>query len=150
MPRKMKERQKITRVQLDIKGDDEPILIGIVSSDPDYRISLGINKKIAISLRNHQPLEIEDPDGNNLIFSHFVDMTGAPDIVFSLVSNRSGKKFLLRKLRNIDYLFHIHDSEKSIDRLSLITQLRDIEGVTAVFDIDLKNVKDKNADYLLY
>jgi len=146
----MKERQKITRVQLDIKGDDEPILIGIVSSDPDYRISLGINKKIAISLRNHQPLEIEDPDGNNLIFSHFVDMTGAPDIVFSLVSNRSGKKFLLRKLRNIDYLFHIHDSEKSIDRLSLITQLRDIEGVTAVFDIDLKNVKDKNADYLLY
>lgn len=150
MPQKMKDRQKITRLQLDIKGDDESILIGIVSSDPDYRISLGINKKLSVSMRNQQPLEIEDPDGNNLVFSRFSDLTGAPEIVFSLVSNRSGKKFLLKKLRNIDYLFHVHDSEKSLDRSALITQLREIEGVTAVFDIDLQSVKDKNADHLLY
>lgn len=150
MPQKMKDRQKITRLQLDIKGDDESILIGIVSSDPDYRISLGINKILSISMRNQQPLEIQDPDGNNLVFSRFSDLTGAPDIVFSLVSNRSGNKFLLKRLRNIDYLFHVHDSEKSLDRSALITQLREIEGVTAVFDIDLQSVKDKNADYLLY
>jgi len=146
----MSNRQKVTRVQLDLTGDNDSVLIGIVSSDADYRISLGINKKMGISLRHHNPLEIEDSDGNNIIFSRFSDITGAPEIVFSLVSNRSGKKFLLKKLHNIDYLLYIHDSVKTPDRSSLVSRLREIEGVTAVFDIDLKAVKDRNTEYLFY
>lgn len=146
----MKNRQKVTRVQLNLDNEDSSVLIGIVSSDPDYRLSLAINKKLGISLKNSEPLEIGEPGGISTIFSRFSDISGAPEIVFSLISNRSGKKFFLKKLRNIDYLLYIHDSEKSVGSSRMISELREIEEITAVFDIDLKSIKEKNVDYLLY
>lgn len=146
----MKNRQKVTRVQLNLGGEDNSILIGIVSSDPDYRLSLTINKKLGISLKNSDPLEIGENEGKRAVFSRFADISGAPDIVFSLVSNRSGKMFFLKRFRNIDYLFYIHDSGKSVDSGTIISELREMEEITAVFDIDLKSVREKNVDYLLY
>ena len=54
----MKNTQKITRLQLNAVPKEEDILFGIVSSDPDYKLSLSINKKFRISLKNISPLKI--------------------------------------------------------------------------------------------
>lgn len=48
----MRNNQKITRVQLNIDQNEEVILIGIVSADPDYKLSLALNRKFGISLKN--------------------------------------------------------------------------------------------------
>lgn len=146
----MKSIQKITRVQLKINQADEFTILGLVSAEPDYKLSLTINKKFRISLKNISPVKIIDDPGSELAFSRFSDISGSPGLVFTLVSNRSGKHFLLRKLKNVDYIFQVHDPESENNIDTLIAGLREIEAVNAVFNIDLNTFKDKNLQYLTH
>jgi len=144
----MKRPNKITRVQLNISDEDEFIILGIVSTDPDYKLSLTLNKKLRLSLKTISPVVFTDESGAELIFSRFSDSAGVPDVIINLVSNRSGKKFLLRKLKNIDFILQLYDPGKSYNLENLILLLREIESVTGVFHLDLKSLKDKNLKYL--
>jgi hypothetical protein len=89
-------------------------------------------------------LEIEDNEGKNLIFSKFSDSTAAPDSVFHLVSNRSGNNYFLRNLKNIDYILVLYDPGKNHNTEQITAKLREIEAITAVFNIDRKVLKNKN------
>ncbi len=146
----MKNQQKIKRVHLSLNEKDESILIGIVSADPDYKLSLNLNKKLGILLKSNSPVEPEHLTGSELLFSRFTDLTRAPDVVISLISNRSGRNFLLKNLKNIDYLLHVYDPENSWNKDQLIKSLRAINTITAVFSINIKSVKDKNLRYLMH
>jgi hypothetical protein len=145
----MKNLQKITRVHLPVSDQDLPVVIGLVSPDPDYKLSLKLNTKLNISLKNSDPVSIHDEKGKTYFFSKFSDSTSVPDSFFQLISNRSGKNFLLKKLINIDYLFLIHDPLKTISREQIILEIRVIESITGVFNIDPKTLKDKNLKYLV-
>lgn len=125
-------------------------MVGLVSSEPDYKLSLILNKKFRISLKNISPITISDADGNELIFSRFSDANGTPDVIFNLISNRSGKNFLLKKLKNIDYIFQVPgpDRENNIDLLT--STLKEIDSITAVFHINTNTIKDKNLHYLIH
>ena len=140
----MKKSQKVTRVKLHIEQINDFILFGIVSSEPDYKLSLALNKKLDISLRNISPVIINGENGKELLFSRFSDSRESPDRIFNLISNRSGKSFLIKKLRNIDYIFHIHDPENKNIVSEITSGLREIDTITAVFNIDTDSVKDKN------
>jgi hypothetical protein len=144
----MKSVQKITRVQLKINQKDEFIHIGIVSAEPDYKLSLSINKIFRISLKNILPVKITDESGSELTFSRFTDVSKSPDIVFNLFSNRSDKNFLLKKLKNVDYIFQIQNTESDMNTDQIIASLREIGSVNAVFNIDIYTLKDKNLQYL--
>lgn len=146
----MKNNQKIKRLQLGNSHEDELILLGLVSAEPDYKMSLNINKLLSISLKNISPVKINDPAAGELAFSKFSDLSNSPETVFSLISNRSGKNYLLKKLINIDYIFIVHnpDNNNNIDKLT--TRLREIETINAVFNIDLNIFRDKNLQYLTH
>ena len=145
----MKTIRKVTRVKLQIDQINDFVLLGLVSSEPDYKLSLTLNKKFRISLKNSTPVKVEGNNGTELLFSRFSDTSDSPDRIFSLVSNRSGKQFLIRKLRNVDYIFHIHDPDNP-DNLSQITSiLREIPAITAVFNIDIDSMKDKNLHFVI-
>ncbi|MCX6321576.1 MAG: IPExxxVDY family protein [Bacteroidia bacterium] len=144
----MKSIQRITRVQLKINQKDEFILLGIVSAEPDYKLSLSINKKFRVSLKNILPLKITDDTGSELAFSRFSDSSKSPDVVFNLFSNRSGKSFLLKKLKNVDYIFQVQDAEMGNNTDQITASLREIESVNAVFNIDINTFKDRNLQYL--
>jgi hypothetical protein len=144
----MKSNQKITRVQLKINHEDELIMLGLVSSEPDYKMSLSINKRFRISLRNTTPIKLNKPHSEELVFSRFSDLSHSPDIIFSLVSNRSGKNFLIKNLKNIDYVFIVHNNENDSSIEEITAGLREIDTVDAVFNIDLNIFKDKNLHYL--
>jgi len=144
----MKSNQKITRVQLRINHADELIMLGLVSSEPDYKMSLTINKRFKISLKNSSPIKPDNSGGEEIAFSRFSDLSKSPDIAFNLVSNRAGKNFLIKKLRNIDYIFIVHNNENDNNIDEITARLREIETVNAVFNIDLNIFKDKNLHYL--
>lgn len=144
----MKNIKRITRVQLKINQKDEFILFGIVSAEPDYKLSLSLNKKFRISLKNIIPVKITIDNRSELAFSRFSDSSKSPDVVFNLFSNRSGKSFLLNKLKNIDYIFQIQDAENEYNTDQITASLREIESVNAVFNIDINTFKDKNLQYL--
>jgi hypothetical protein len=144
----MKSTQKVTRVRLDIEQNYEYILIGLVSAEPDYKLSLALNKKFRISLKNISPLRLSADNNSEFTFSRFSNNDDRTDLIFILISNRSGKNYLLNKLKNIDYLLQIHISEKEVN-LNLITSyLREIDTITAVFNINIDTLKDKNLHYL--
>lgn len=145
----MKNTPKVTRVKLQIDNYNDFILMGLVSSEPDYRLSLALNKRFGISLKNHSPAAITGKNGSELTFSRFSDAGGSPDRIINLVSNRSGKNFLIRKLKNIDYILFVHDpdNEDGADHYSV--GLKEIQGITAVFNIDADSIKDKNIHFVI-
>jgi hypothetical protein len=145
----MSNSQRITRIRLSVEEQELPVVFGIVTADPDYKLSLRLNKKLGISLRTTDPVELHDNEGSGVIFSKFADVSGAPDSVYQLVSNRSEKISLLRKLKNIDYLLIIHDPAKRLKPEQLMSQIRDIDSITGVFNIEFTTLKDKNLTLLI-
>ena len=145
----MRRAQKITRIQLKINQIEEVALFGIVSSEPDYKLSLTLTEKFRIALKNISPVTITDDNGNELTFSRFSDSISPSALNFNLISNRTGKNFLLKKLKNVDYLFRVQepDIENYNDRIT--TLLKEIDSITAVFILDSKSIKDKNLQYLI-
>ena len=145
----MKNTQKITRIQLPVNDQLMPVILGLVSPDPDYKLSFKLNKKLNISLKNIDPVTIRDEEGKIFQFSKFSDSPQVQDSVFQLISNRTGKNFLLKKLTNIDYLLLLNDPEKNLKPENIISQIREIDSITGVFNIDVKTLKDKNLKYLI-
>jgi len=144
----MKSTQKITRVKLDIDQNNEFILLGLVSAEPDYKLSLSLNNKFSISLKNISPLRLSGEDKSERTFSRFSNNDDRTDLIFVLVSNRSDKNYLLSKLKNIDYLLQIQIAEKEANLTLITSYLREIDTITAVFNINMNTLKDKNLHYL--
>ena len=145
----MKSSQKITRIQLDVKRNDRFFLYGIVSADPDYKLSLALNRKMGISLRNSSPLHLADETGIEHIFSRFSYTNHHGEIVYNLISNRSGKQFLLKKLKNVDYIFQVYYPEGDKCDYGVSSLLKGTESVNAVFFIDMETFNDKNLQFII-
>jgi hypothetical protein len=145
----MKGTKKITKLQLETDSAEEYVLLGIVSSEPDYKLSLNLNKKFRITLKNASPITIPVDVGNELFFSRFSSSQKTSSLIFNLISNRSGKDFLLKKLKNIDYILQIFDPDHETDSESLYADLRETDSVTAVFKVEQNSLKDKNLQYLI-
>jgi hypothetical protein len=145
----MKSRQKITRVQLETGTSSDFTLFGLVSAEPDYKLSLSINKVLKISLRNDNPVIITGEKKQSLHFSRFSFNSGKHEISYHLISNKSGKDFLLSKLKKIDYLFQVISTDSEPDGSLFTAPLRSIDSITAVFPFDPSEIKDKNLQYLI-
>ena len=145
----MRNNPKIRRVQLKMNQDDESVLLGIVSSEPDYKLSLALNKNLNISLRNSKPVRVNNTHGDEIFFSRFSDSSSSVNLVYDLTSNKAGKNYLIRKLKNIDYILRIYDPDNEINTDNTVSVLRTTECITAVFNIDPGSVKDKNLNYLI-
>lgn len=149
MPVKMKSRQKITRVQLDVDANDDYMLLGVVSAEPDYKLSLSLNRKLKLALRHKNPIELNDENGVNHQFSRFTDHSVNTGITYNLISNKSGNAFLLKKLNKIDYLLQVQSNENNFSRENLTLALRSVETITAVFPLEPGEIRDKNLQYLI-
>jgi hypothetical protein len=149
MPAKMKNRSKITRVQLDIDSNEDQSLFGIVSAEADYKLSLTLNRKLSISLKNSKPIEIIGEKGDTLHFSKFSDHSTVHGYSVNLISNKSGRSLLIKKLNKIDYILQIHSYPKEFSPGELTVPLRSIDTITAVFVIDTGDIRDKNLQYLI-
>ena len=145
----MKSAQKIRRVTLNISATNEPVLYGIVAAEPDYKLSLALNRKLGISLKNTAPVILQEENNNELLFSRFSDSSDSSGLVYDLTSNRSGKSFLIRKMKKIDYFLQIHDIDNESDIVRILSLLRETDCITAVFKISTEIIKDRNLKYLI-
>lgn len=144
----MKGYPKITRIQLYDQTKEEYTILGIVTSEADYKLSHLLNKKLNISLKNSKAIEVPGTNGSKILFSRYSDYSAAPEISYNLISNRSIKDFLLKKYKNIDFLFQINAADINFDIEKMTGTLRELERITAVFRLDTKGLKDKNLVYL--
>lgn len=146
----MRSTPKIRKVQLKLNQSDESVILGIVSAEPDYKLSLAINKNLGISLKNSSPVTINGLPGDETGFSRFSDSSSFENLVYDLTSNRSGKNCLVTKLKNIDYFLRIHDPDNEVNIDQFVTKLRDMDSITAVFNIDAGSIRDKNINHLIH
>jgi hypothetical protein len=144
----MKGRSKITRIQLNDNTVEEYTILGIVSTEADYKLSQLLNNKLKIALKNNKALDVPGDNGIIMSFSRYSDTSGSSEITYNLISNRSDKDYLLKKLKNIDYFFQIHCNDNQCDIRLLTGTLREIEKITAVFRLNPPEIKDINLIYL--
>lgn len=144
----MKNVQKKKRVQLSVPAIDDQILLGLACSDPDYKLSLKINKRLHISLKSTSPVSTTGASVTGTAFARFADMAAEQDSYLRLISNRSGSEFLIRKLKNLDYLIEIYNPSAIYNISDIVSRLREIDTITAVFKVDMKLIKDKGLRYL--
>ncbi|HCI55338.1 MAG TPA: IPExxxVDY family protein [Bacteroidales bacterium] len=129
----MKSGKKITRIKLEnVANEINSLVFGIVSAEPDYKISIALNRKLNISLKKTIPYEIS---GNKQSFSRFIDFSGMPETSFVLVSNKSGDSFLSKKYSRIDYFLKLSGSIHMQESGKLLSSLREINGIVAVFPL---------------
>ena len=146
----MKGRPKITRIHLNDKTDEECTILGIVSTEADYKLSQLLNKKFKLALRNGKTIDVPDINGMNMSYSRYSDASGSPEISFNLISNRSDQDYLIKKFKKIDYFLQIHSHYSKFNIELFTVKLREIEKITAVFRLSPLEIKDKNADYLTH
>jgi hypothetical protein len=139
----VKEKGKITRINIENDHEGNFSFLGIVTSEPDYRLSLLINKKLGISLK-HSVEEIRLENKNvSLSFSKFE----TSDREFILVSNKSDTGILIQKLNKVDFLFFAgRKNKKVLD--SIVSSIREISGITALFPLNSDEITDKNIEIL--
>jgi hypothetical protein len=139
----VKETGKITRINIVNDPEGNFYFLGIVTSEPDYRLSLLINKKLGISLKHSDnEIRIENKNGS-LSFSKFE----TSDREFILVSNKTDTGILIRKLNKVDFLFFSGRKNKvALD--SIAASAREISGVTAVFFLNSEEITDRNIEIL--
>lgn len=131
---------KITRHTIPEEEIKEFFFLGVVSAEPDYRLSVLINMHLGTDLRKCNDEISVQTDSGRPSFTRFT--TVPPE--FSLVSNRSEGYILLRKLKNIDFflLFCGHDDKQKTEELA--ATLREIPEITAVFVLDSRKISDRN------
>ncbi len=141
----MKERGKITKHTIPEEEIPDFFFLGLATSEPDYRLSVILNKKFGISLSHHSK-DILDGSGESAsVFSVF---TTVPAII-SLVSNKSQGVFLIRKLKNIDFFLVVHGVPDRKKAESLAAETRKIPEITAVFIFNSSEIKDKKVKLLV-
>lgn len=140
----MNTGKKITRHT--IPGEETPafFFLGVVSAEPDYRLSVMINRHLGTDLRKCPDVITLGSDTHHNAFSRFASVTPG----FSLVSNRSEGNLLLRKLKNIDFFFLITGQHDRQHVETVAISLREMPEVTAVFVFESREISDRNLSLL--
>ncbi|MDX9772297.1 MAG: IPExxxVDY family protein [Bacteroidales bacterium] len=140
----MIKQRKIARHTIINEETPAFFFLGVVSSEPDYRLSVMMNRHLGTDLRKCPEDIITSTTTGNHLFTRFV--SGAHGL--SLVSNRSEGSMLIHKLQNIDFLLVIsgqHDRKKAEE---MVNSVREISEVTAVFLFDSRKISDRNLTLL--
>lgn len=140
----MNREKKITRHIIPNEDLPQFLFLGIVSSEPDYRLSVMINRHLGAGLRKCDNDVTAMTESGENHFSCFVSKMPA----FSLVSNHCEGSILLRKLRKIDFFLIISGAPDEKRAENLANSIREIPEVTAVFIFNSRKVNDRNASLL--
>ena len=132
--------KKITKHIIKPEAGPAFLFLGIVSSEPDYRLSVMLNRHLGIDLRK-RPEEITDGTGSE---THSYSIFTTTPATLSLISNRSAGNTFIKKLKNIDFLLQIHGAPDRKQAETLVSSLRAIPEVTAVFIFDSREISDRN------
>ena len=141
-------------------------LIAIHSSLEDFRLAYFINQKLPILLsRNNDEVAIRVNDGD-AFFSIYTFEDEGFNCKWSLIQNKNDiylaqkntkqdlfmnsndlilrKVFLISEQKKVDYFLKIENNSSIINVDKIIEQLKQIDRISAVYNIIPENIKSKN------
>lgn len=117
-------------------------LLGISSHENDYRLSWALNSKLGLKFSKTDNLNVPTVrNTESRSFSVFQSVDEDRLLKMNLISNRCPDGFLIREMKNIDFLLQIFGeiSKSEIERV--IIKLKAIEFVSMVFEIEPGKLK---------
>jgi len=132
----MKSPGKKIKHKLQVSDDPVLIFLGLVTPEPDYKTSLLLNNALGTRFRSRQPLNRPVGEGELCSFSRFSSGLQFNDTTFELIQNRSNNCIIDKKFSGLDYLLIIKGSDLENARDEVVSRIRDIVEITAVFLLD--------------
>ena len=140
-------------------------LVAIHTNLEDYRLAYFINENLNLKLKkNHKDIFVNIPEGE-INFTSFLFDDIKNDVLWNLFENNnqikiknsatkfdlfkdsniesSKKVYVLPEFKKVDYFLKI-DHQVFIEMPTLITNLKRIDSVSAVYSIDIDKIKNKN------
>ncbi|HOZ30878.1 MAG TPA: IPExxxVDY family protein [Bacteroidales bacterium] len=119
-------------------------LVGISSSDDDYKLSWHLSEVLLKEFVRCDDLEIRDSRFSEfLFFSIYEIVDHIENENIRIVSNKAKGGFLIDELKNIDYFILIYDYENLGFIDDLINKLKAINSISAVFRLNPGNLKSR-------
>ena len=144
---------------LTLELEDDYALIGVHSTEEDYRLAYLLNKHLNMHLmRFHDALDFEDSEAQFPLFEYkdekkylnyylinnthlrFVDQENSE----SLFGGNYTMSYLVPEKKNVDYFLKIEGSPDELFEESLAADLKQIDQVITAYPIDPESLKSKN------
>ncbi|MFM2136213.1 MAG: hypothetical protein RL021_1613 [Bacteroidota bacterium] len=129
-----------------LKLDDDDydfVLIGIVTSHRDYRVTRDVNLALGITLeRKEDYLVFEKKRGQEIGFPHFKFVNEQEDQYY-ILGNKTENGLLIPEQRQMDFFLVVKSGMSDIDRSALVKSLKEIDQFQAVFPIEVAGLRSK-------
>ena len=120
-------------------------LIGISSTEKDYRLCWAINQALGIDLTRSSNEGIASR-AHLSDFPYFEYIDEESGCTYRLLANRFENKILMKELKTIDYLFIIQGEGVTLHPIT--TKLTGIEFIFLATEIEIAQLKEKDLLYL--
>lgn len=117
-------------------------LLGINTSLRGYRVAWNLNKALHINLSRNDVVEALTSSGEKAQFNLYTCHCESDGALFSLIENRSGSNLFLPELPRADFLLRIDDTP-TLDWEAIVSDVRAVQGISAVFPIEVAHLKSK-------
>ncbi len=118
-------------------------LIGICSSNADYRLTWGINKGLSIALHKDEDLNIYVKKEGDHLYSFYSYYDELEHIEYYLVKNVSNNyRRLIPEKDQIDYFLLIKNNF-TLEINDILTSLKRVESILTAFKFDPNDLKSK-------
>ncbi len=116
-------------------------VLGISSHENDYRLSWALNRKLDLQFRKTDNLLIRSANEGDKEFSVFQSDGNGNLLKLNLISNRCADGFLIREMKNIDFILQIFGDIDQDELDTIAAKLKTINLVSTVFEIIPDNFK---------
>ena len=119
-------------------------LFCIISSVRDYRLCWMINKILNFNFIRQADIEINNQKKRTLsYFNLYLHEDELDRSKYYIVANKSLGEFLIPELKQVDYFMMVDDQSGSLDKNELLSLMKNIAAIEAVFETNANNLKSK-------
>lgn len=134
----------MAKYKLLLEDDFSFDLIGICSSNADYRLSWGINKELNIELRKTTDLSIHVKKEGDHYYSFYEFYDEEEHVEYYLIKNVSNNyRRLIPEKDQIDYFLMIKNN-MTLEINDILTSLKGIDTILTAFIFDPDELKSKS------
>jgi len=125
-----------------IQPNYEFILIGLVTSEPLYRLSWLVNDNLNIQLKEAPPAQVYHTKRQIIQEFSIFQFDGIDTSFFQLIQNKSQQGFLIEEQKQVDYWLKIENS--TLITTDLLAKLKVLKNISLVFEIKPGSLKSKS------
>lgn len=130
-------------VKLSIKPSFDFLLIGLVSSEPIYRLSYLINNTLQLQLKENKAIKIYHQKHNVYqAFELFSFIDDESETLYDLIQNKGSQGFLVEEQKQTDFWLKIENATNSATEI--VSALKNIKNISLAFELKPGSLKSKN------